>query len=689
MLTIKNSVVVSISLVISIHVISIHVFAQQFTELDSVKRHELNEVVIKGEKPQIKGQDGMMIVDLPTIVKDKPVNNILEALGYLPGVVNNRGLIGLAGANDVTIILNGELTNMPLQNLYQLLHTIPVDRLKSVEIMYSAPAKYHVNGAIINVVLKTPTPFEGLQGQFGAGYNQKHYSSFGAGLAASYAVKDWTFDLNYSLSRLKSWNQEKTYSNHLWNGSRTMIEDDMRRSSENWTNTIYTAITYKALKLTYNGQISCDTKGRSLSDGTLGDFTNLYTYDGPLNYQNVALRYSGSFGLTFGGDYTYYRESRCQSLTQNSNYLFGSLNKQSINRWHLYADQQHQLGKWQLNYGIEYQRSDDKSSQENHPDDKGGFSAKSSEDVAEAYIGFQHSFDWGLSFNLSAKSEYFHNDSEHNWNFVPQFGATYYSTSQSIFQLNFTTERVYPSYWELHSRSSYINPYSKVIGNPTLQPYLNYAAQFSYIFKQKYVATLYVLYGDKATVQLPYQSPEELTLLYQTINMNYKQTVGLNLNVPFNVSYIWEATITANIFNQQEKADHFHSISFDNHKWIFYGALNNTFRFSQNCPVSLSVDVLYLSSAVQGMATLSSMWKVDVGMKWRFGKKRCCELDLKVDDIFNGWSPTMTINHSGQDFRMKVCDMTRNLKLTFIWRFNGFKPKSDTTIDTSRFGTSN
>jgi len=52
-----------------------------------------------------------MSVDLPAIVKDKPVTNILEALGYLPGVVNNNGMIGLAGASNVTIILNGELTN--------------------------------------------------------------------------------------------------------------------------------------------------------------------------------------------------------------------------------------------------------------------------------------------------------------------------------------------------------------------------------------------------------------------------------------------------------------------------------------------------------------------------------------------------------------------------------------------------
>ena len=47
----------------------------------------------------------------------------------------------------------------------------------------------------------------------------------------------------------------------------------------------------------------------------------------------------------------------------------------------------------------------------------------------------------------------------------------------------------------------------------------------------------------------------------------------------------------------------------------------------------------------------------------------------------------MTIRHAGQDYRMKVRDMTRNLKLTFIWRFNGFKPKNESGIDTSRFGT--
>lgn len=672
-------------IIIAALITSISAVAQKEAS-DTITTRQLNEVVVRGEKPQVRGEDGMMVVDLPGIVKDKPVNNILEALGYLPGVTNNNGMIGLTGSSNVTIILNGELTDMPLQNLYQLLYTTPVDRLKKVEIMYSAPAKYHADGAVINVVLKTPTPLDGLQGQVRAGYNQAHYASYGKGLAATYALKDWTFDLNYGLSRTKSWNQEESFSNHPFNGKHTMIEDNRRRMVQNWSNTIFASASWKTLKLIYNGQIISDSKQWSFSSGTLGDFTNTYNMLSPIGYHNIAVRYITPFGMTAGGDYTLYSENRSQSLFKDADYILGSESRQDINRWHVYIDQQHQLGKWQLNYGAEYQYSEDHSSQHYDISGNSDFDDILREDVASFYAGTQQSFNRGVSLNASAKVEYYHNQYQHDWNFIPQIGATL-QHPQSIFQLNLSTRRIYPSYWELHGGTSHINDYSTVIGNPKLQSYIQYDAQFNYILRQKYVATLYFQYGDKATAQLPYQSPDALNLIYQTINMNYKRVVGLNLYAPFGTGYIWNATATANVFNQREKADNFHDINFDNRKWIFYGSLTNSFKFSRNNPVSLSVDVSYISPSLQGIADLSAIWKIDAGVKWLFGKKHCFELDLKADDIFNRWSPTMTISHAGQDYRMKVRDMTSNLKLTFIWRFNGFKPKDNNSIDTSRFGT--
>ena len=424
------------------------VYAQ--TEMtDTISGKVLNEVVVKGEKPQIKGEDGIMIIDLPAIVKEKPVTNILEALGYMPGVINNNGMIWLAGASDVTIIINGEMTSMPIQNLYQLLYTTPVDRLKNVEIMYSAPAKYHVNGAVINVILKTPKPLDGLQSQIRAGYNQAHYASYGGGLAATYAVSDWTFDLNYGLSRTKSWSREDTWSNHMLDGQHTVIEDDMSRNSQNWANTIFASTSWKTIKLTYNGQIISDSKSRSLSSGTLGSFTNIYKMLSPVNYHNVALRYTAPFGMTLGGDYTSYSENRSQSLFKGPDFILGSDNMQHIDRYHFYIDQEHQLDKWQLNYGTEYLHSEDNSSQKYVAYDSQDFEDKLNEDVVNVYVGTQRSFDWGLSFNISAKAEYYHNRYQHNWNFIPQLGATYYKTPKNIFQLNFSTRHVYPLYWEL------------------------------------------------------------------------------------------------------------------------------------------------------------------------------------------------------------------------------------------------
>lgn len=654
---------------------------------DTIVTHELNEVVMKYEKPQIKGQDGVMIIDLPTIVKDKPVTNILEALGYLPGVVNSNGAIGLNGASSVTIIINGEPTTMPLQNLYQLLYSTPVDRLKNVEIMYSAPAKYHVSGAVINIVLKTPRPLDGLMGQAAFEYNQAHYASYSGGLNTTYAVKDWTFDLNWSLKRGQSYNRQETFSNHRLDGIIHPIEDDMRQIGRAWNNLIYAAVSFKKLKLTYNGQITSRIRNESVSSGTFGDFRNLYKGLSPTSYNNVAIRYESPFGLSVGGDYTNYYENRCQNIFKGETKQINSKNRQSVSGWHGYIDQEHELGAWTLGYGVDYQHADDKSSQSYKFPDNQGFDNTLREDVASAYVAIQASFPWGLSFNTSVSAEYFHNDYQHNWNIIPQLGATFYKTPKSIFQLNFSSERVYPSYWELHGGTSYINDYSMILGNPALQPYMNYSGQLSYILQQKYAATLYVLYSDDYSVQLPYQSTSDLHLIFQTLNLDFSRTVGLQLHIPFDVKNIWNATATLNLYHARQKSGHFHDLSFDNKRWGGYFGLNNTIRFTPTSPISLSVDATYMAGRIQGPGRVNPLWKIDAGVKWQFGRKRCCELNLKANDIFNTCNPILKINFSGQDYHMKSHDMNHNLRISFVYRFNGFKPKSDNIIDTSRFGT--
>lgn len=385
------------NLILSSMLLSVVVAYGQNEFPDSIQMQELSEVTIQGEKPQISAHDGILTVDLPTIVKDKPVSNILEALYFIPGVIDNNGVLTLNGAGNVTLILNGEPTNMPIQNLYQLLYSTPIDRLKNVEVMYAAPAKYHVSGAVLNIVFKTPRAIDGLMGQLRTSYTHKHYSSYFGGLSATYSVKDWIFDVNWSMTKDKNWNRQKTYSNHLLDGERIMIEDDMRQVGKSMTNNLYTSIAYKTLKLTYYGQYNSDSHNKSIANGTFGQYINKYSYLSQPTYHNIALRYLTPFGLSLGGDFTSYSESRTQIMTKEGDEMLNANNKQDIAKYHIYADQEHKLGEWHINYGVEYQHSNDHSLQNYIFPHTEGFDDILKEDVADAYIGVQGSFKWGLT----------------------------------------------------------------------------------------------------------------------------------------------------------------------------------------------------------------------------------------------------------------------------------------------------
>ena len=125
-------------LAFSIAAITLSAHAQEVS--DTIATQNINEVVVKGERPQVKSENGAMVVDLPNMVKDKPVTNILESLAYLPGVTTQGGTINLAGVSSTTIIINGEVSQMSLQPLYQLLYSMPVSRPKQVAVMHAAPA---------------------------------------------------------------------------------------------------------------------------------------------------------------------------------------------------------------------------------------------------------------------------------------------------------------------------------------------------------------------------------------------------------------------------------------------------------------------------------------------------------------------------------------------------------------------
>lgn len=141
------------------------------------KDYQLAEITVKGERPQVKLEGGKLTYDIPQLMKDKTATNAFEIIKDLPGLIERNDNLELVGASRLNIILNGQLTTMSADQLIQLLKTMPASRVEKAEVMYNAPAKYNVKGALLNVVLsKNESETPSWQGETGVDYTQYRHA---------------------------------------------------------------------------------------------------------------------------------------------------------------------------------------------------------------------------------------------------------------------------------------------------------------------------------------------------------------------------------------------------------------------------------------------------------------------------------------------------------------------------------
>ena len=173
--------------------------------LDSIYQ-SLPEVMITGERPVVKASQGKLVYDLPRLIHDLPVDNAYDAVKELPGVTEMNGGLQLAGQG-VTVVLNGKVTTLSTEQLYALLRSIPASRIEKAEVMYNAPARYQVRGALINVQLKQTTDGPASwQGELYAKYNQKHYENFEERASLLYNGNKFSIDFLYSHKHGRTYN---------------------------------------------------------------------------------------------------------------------------------------------------------------------------------------------------------------------------------------------------------------------------------------------------------------------------------------------------------------------------------------------------------------------------------------------------------------------------------------------------
>ena len=658
------------------------------------KDYALNEVVVKAERPLVKVEDGRLGYNLTALAESHVVNNAYEALTRLPGIQEDRGTLTLAGAGSLTVILNGKPTTMDAGQLETLLRNTPINRVEKVEVMYSAPPEYHVRGAVVNVVLKRSNDYA-FQGEISADYKNKYFNSGNMKGNFRLSTPKMAFDVLYGANNVKNMEYIDLYSRHTLKGELYDITQNEQLRSKYWNHNLRTAFEYNFddknnINIAYTGSYTPDQYNNSRTNGNY-QTSNVDKYiDTHMN--NIMLQYHSGFGLDIGGDYTRYISNNNQSLL--ADYTDGDLSRfsmvggQRIERYSVYADQKHQLSKeWNLGYGVSYRFAKDRDFQTYSQVTGDIYTQDTYSDLKEQTAGFYVSlgrnYASGTSFSISATGEYYTIGNYHKWAVYPQASLTYLKTPKHISQLSLSTDKTYPSYWDMQSSVGYLNGYTELWGTPGLKPMTAYNLNGSYILKQKYIFNLFFMHTSDYFVQAPYQSTERLALIYKNTNWNYMQLWGVNLILPFKAGNWLDSRLTMTGMQMHQRCDNFFDIPFDRRKWLFSSSLDNAFKINKNLSFELIGNVQ--TPAIQGTFDIGTVFDLTAGVKWNFANDKI-SLSARCNDIFNEGMPKTKVRFKGQYLDMNSAAYSRTFTVHFSFRFGGYKKKEIKEVDTSRFG---
>lgn len=681
--------------------LSIHAQAQSSKDSLTMESmmHNLPEVMVKGSRPIVKVERGMLLYNMPLLLKQLPADNAYEALTRIPGVSDATGSISLLG-NEVTLIINGQATTLTQEQLADRLKAMPAAQLAKAEVMLSAPARYHVRGMAINIVTKDNAGTNRLSGQMVGGLQQRKYSTGFANLSLSMQRGKFGLDANYQFVEGNSYSESSRIANHPLGNKRVGYYDETWQKSFGIRHYYRLGMNYAfsknhRLDIGYTG----NWKKNSSNSQTTGLSVSRVHLDSHEYLHNVDVNYSLPFGLTLSGSYTYYRTPQQQWLdgtmqadgkTTETERNLTSGSEQTINKWMFTADQNHSLAHgWGLSYGVKGQFASNKSYQ-NTFDKKGNIlpNATSSVDINERiwnmYAGFSKQVNKAISLEASVAAEQYHSPMWNKWRIYPTLNALWSINDNHLLNLSFNSNSVFPSYWSTMSNVFYSSTYTEIHGNPDLKPYSEYNVNLMWQIKRRYTLMAFANLKPDYSVQLPYQTADRMAVIMKETNFDYSNRFGLQASVIFSAGK-W---LSGNVFvagtYKHDKSSHFFDLPFDRKK--LYAILGGTasVKLCKTQDVRLILNPFFQSKAIQGVYDISPIFRMSAKLQWSSHDGKW-GLRLNGNNIFNNFFDTRSVQ-GNQDYRMKINFNWSTVTFTVVYKFGGYKEKKVKEVDTSRMG---
>ena len=679
-----------------------NVKAQTLTQTDSLTMetmlHNLPEVMVKGSRPIVKAERGMLSYNMPLLLKQLPADNAYEALTRIPGISDATGSISFFG-NEVTLIINGQATTLTQEQLTERLKAMPAAQLAKAEVLLSAPARYHVRGMAINIVTKDYAGTNQLSGQIIGGMRQNKYANEFGNLYLSLQRGKFGLDAQYKYVNGNSYGESSRIANHPLGNNRIHYNDETGQKSFGITHDYRLGMNYAfgknhRLDVAYTGRWNkTNSNSRTTGSSISGMHRDSHEY-----LHNVDVNYALPFGLTLSGSYTYYRTPQQQALdgtitTENKNETERNLtsgSEQTINKWMFTADQTHSLAHgWGLSYGVKGQFTSNKSYQTTIDKDgsvlpDGTSSVDLNERIWNIYAGFSKQINKAISLEASVAAEQYHSLIWDKWRVYPTLNALWNVNDNHLLNLSFSSNSEFPSYWSTMSNVFYSSTYTEIHGNPDLKPFSYYNVNLMWQIKRRYTLMAFASLKPDYSVQLPYQTTDRMAVIMKETNFDYSNSFGLQASAIFSAGKWLNGNVFAVGTYKHDKSSNFFDLPFNRKKLSVILGGTASVKLCNTQDLRLILNPFFQSKAIQGVYDISPIFRMNAKLQWSSHDGRW-GLRLNGNNIFNNKYDTRSVQ-GNQDYRMKINYSWASVTFAVVYKFGGYKEKNVKAVDTSRMG---
>ena len=604
-----------------------------------------------------------------------------EIMNNLPSVSVDQqsGAISLRGNQNVRVMVDGKLSNIPAE---QLLKQIPSTSIKSIELITNPSAKYNPEGmsGIINIVLHKNTMIS-FNGNFNVSLAYDIEPKFNSSIDANYRNGKFNFYGTYSNSVAKNFNfgrinrveQEILQKFDILNNNKSHLFKigvdyylDEKNTISVFTNqNIFDGWTDVNTRITYFTDMSLNESqaiyGENENDSQQYNFN--YKHDFDEEGQNIELEVDHNIFEGFGDTNNSFNNSQRPNFIEDTN---TDRNRTTINLD--YTKPLSETAKLEL--GLQARLFDNSIFYESDGREQnidGDYIPTTTRfdytrDIYSAYATYGKTLEkWSYQLGLRAEtvnvdSEAFKEDLASNeqltipfendyFELYPSAFFTYTPSEKNSYQFSYSRRIDRPGIGQVNPLPEFNTALISQFGNQELLPQFTNSMEVNYTRKLEKgsitTGVFYRLIEDEIQQAILIDRTNTDRLILTNLNFDNTSAYGVELSSNYRPTKWWSVNASFDLFSQTQKsvAESFNTngdivlntVEVDNVAYNFR-AFNN-FKVSNS--LSFSVFGMYRGKNKNIQFEMSDMLMVNLGMRYSFLEDNRASFSLSYNDIFD------------------------------------------------------